>query len=295
MSRGAAKAYLRRSLNDPALGFITAQDIEGVVDVIYDDLLSVHSGPPGPPGEPGAPGAPGPEGPPGPPGDRGPQGPTGAATLINSWRGEWNGNTSSSNPDFEQYYTQDVVRHEGALWIAVEDANAEFDVPGVSAKWDLLMDKTSIVSMWEGAWDPWEYAKGAMVFHNGSSWIAVNDATADDEPGMGFGVWDLMVQQGDAGESVGFDGTWPTQTILTDTTLDPTAAFHILTGMTAQVSLPPAADHAERQTTIKNLTGHSVTMFTTPGDYIDATEISMTLAHRDAVSLLSDGQGWAIV
>jgi len=46
---------------------------------------------------------------------------------------------------------------------------------------------------WQGAWAAQAYEAGAVVRHTNALWIALNDASSTDVPGIGS-QWDLMLQ-----------------------------------------------------------------------------------------------------
>ena len=122
------------------------------------------------------------------------------------------------------------------------------------------------------------------------SWVQLA-AKGDTGPPGPTGAQGPPGPTGPAGE--GFDGTWTIGSMTSSGTLDPASAYVIIRGTATEVTIPPAADHTDVMTTVKNLTGHPVGLFVS--DSIDGVLSSVALAHRDAVSLLSDGTGWVIV
>jgi hypothetical protein len=77
MSRDTAKVPYDRGPGEPPEAYITPEDAKTSVDIIYDDMGQIGTGPQGPEGPQGQPGPAGPQGPKGDKGDPGPQGPEG--------------------------------------------------------------------------------------------------------------------------------------------------------------------------------------------------------------------------
>ena len=88
---------------------------------------------------------------------------------------------------------------------------------------------------------------------------------------------------------------WLIRPMSTSGAPDMAGDFIVFRAETTLCTLPPAGSWPARVITCKNLTGQSVALLTASGDLIDETQNSMIVAPRDAITLLSDGQGWVIV
>ena len=139
------------------------------------------------------------------------------------------------------YAINDIVRHEGATYIAI--TNSTNSEPPSNA-WAVLGDLGDIPIDWQGNWVSQDYTVNQAVFFNGKSYINILNTTAMQDP-TNSTFWDVMTNKPITGtpkqnNQKFFDGihtlavgiaTEPTYTDLTlgsQRTIDTTAFAHTL-------------------------------------------------------------------
>ena len=123
-----------------------------------------------------------------------------------TWRDEWLPQTS--------YGPNNIVQYEGSTYICATNCSASNDPPPTSGSGFQLYTaagaagKDGVGLIWRGDFDSSapSYPKNSVVFHGGSSWIAVNDVSGESgltSPDLDPVNWDLVAQGTSGGNGNG--------------------------------------------------------------------------------------------
>ncbi len=174
----------------------------------------------------------------------GPTGPTGLPGLL--WQGQW---TSQG------YDENDTVEHEGSAYVCIQDHVSPEEPPNASY-WDLVASKGDTGEQglqgipglgWEGEWqDSTQYVYGNVVFHDGNSYVCIQDHTSDGgnvPPDASY--WEYLAVQGEKGDygTPVWTGLWDVARLYTEGE----AVFHSDTGSSYVANsetdeIPPHSD-----------------------------------------------------
>lgn len=140
-----------------------------------------------------------------------------------SYGGVWEyvserGNNGSVNDSYDGAWSDSVpyapgriVTNNGSTYISNDNINIG-EEPGFAGAWSLFVAKGeqgNLVTNWMGSWNnETEYARGSIVYIDGSSYIAHATASGD-QPGIS-GPWDNFVMRGNNGSSMAeaWSGEW---------------------------------------------------------------------------------------